>query len=254
MATLTEATVQVLKSQSEQLLSQSESEEFDTLNMGEVIGSSSEVLDLLMAEFDCLDPDDPRQKDYMDLVETVQNLKAVTDSLIVRLSELSEKNVSLEDEVQKMSKKIQKLEKDQQKLTVGQIAHLLDEAILTKVMKSIGVDDYKKRSIYTIFHLEKAIENQRRFGDAFHTEDERKKAREAWDNLKSDIGWEDHHFRQISQLKGFRIDSAHPDVSLEDISKAIKLVFSESRSNCHYLKPICEEFLEMLQKAREAHA
>ena len=89
------------------------------------------------------------------LTDTVYNLRLLVNVLIERLSEASQENTKLEDEVKRLNSRISKLERSEQKLIVGQMAFTIDNRILTRVMRDI--DEPKKRSMYTIEHLEKAI-------------------------------------------------------------------------------------------------
>lgn len=180
------------------------------------------------------------------LKENISSLKSAFDDLNLRVSKLTKENSELKAAMEELKSKLEKLETSQQNLIVGQIAFQIEKAVLKYVMK--GIDEPKKRAIYNINNLEKAIENNKRFADAFSKE-ERHKASCEWEMLKSQIGWEDKHYRHLKRLKDFRVDIAHPtDISEMELKEAISKVCSQDR----FLKNICEEFLSMLEKIGHA--
>ena len=225
--------------QAKRLLSESDST--SPLPM-QLVLDADRVMDYLTTVFTNLHQDDAIWKDCCyTLLDTVSNLQKVVNNLSKRMSELSDQNEKLEYELKIMKQKVHKLEVSELKLIIGQIAFLVDQDILKYVMEGIG--EPNARSIYTIYHLEDAIENKKRFKNVF-SEEERQIVRERWDTLKSDIGWKDKHYRDSEALKSLRIDSAHPQVSHEQLSEAIGKISSENK----HLKAISKEFLAMLRK------
>ena len=68
------------------------------------------------------------------------------------------------------------------------------------------IDEPKKRSMYTIEHLEK---KKAHFADAF-SDEERPFVERRWNDLKEHIGWKNKHYREYHKLKTLRVDEAHP--------------------------------------------
>ena len=94
------------------------------------------------------------------LIDTVCDLRSVVNILIAGISKL--RKDELEDEVKQLNSKVSRLERNEQKLIVGQIAHMVDNCILTHVMNGV---DHDERSVYTIQDVEKAIGKKRRYTD-----------------------------------------------------------------------------------------
>ncbi len=208
----------------------------------QLVPDANRLMDDLESEFTNLHQDDAIWKDCcFVLIETVSDLQEVVNRLGKRMSELSDQNKMLRYELEMMKEKVHKLEVSELNLIVGQIAFLVDQAILTQVMEGIG--EPKARSIYTIYHLEKAIGQKKRFVNTF-SEEERQTAQERWDTLKSDIGWKDKHYRDSDVLKSLRVNTAHPQVSHEQLREAIDKISSKDK----HLKVISKEFLEILRK------
>ena len=217
-------------------------------SMDDLIENTQTLFESVDVEF--IDNDALWRNAASDLMTTVCNLRCVTYSLIVRVTELAEKNEHVEKELEKvkrelehLKKKLQKLEKNEQKLILGQIAFMIDEAVLSHVMKGIG--DHKKLAIYTIHHLESAIGNEKRFTDTFRTENDRKTVESRWNKLKAHIGWQNKHYRDFDLLKELRLPSAHPEVTDKQLRDAIGHFCYDL-----HLKGVCEEFLEMMMKIR----
>jgi hypothetical protein len=149
-------------------------------------------------------------------------------------------------ELDDLKRRCNRLEKIEQKLIIGQIAFELDEAVLLYVFKGIG--NHKKLSVYTIHHMENAIEKEKQFTDTFSSEKERKAAEERWDKLKTHIGWQNKHYRDLDFLKDFRpsLSSAHPHITDKQLHDAI----AGFRHDLH-LKGVCEEFFEMIKKIEQ---
>ncbi len=201
----------------------------------QLVPDANRLLDDLESEITNLHQDDAIWKDCcFILIETVSDLQEVVNRLGKKMSE----QVGI---LEMMKQKVHKLEVSELNLIVGQIAFLVDQAILTHVMEGIG--EPKARSIYTIYHLEKAIGQKKRFVNTF-SEEERQTARERWDTLKSDIGWKDKHYRDSDALKSLRVNNAHPQVSHEQLREAIDKISSKDK----HLKVISKEFLEILRK------
>lgn len=125
---------------------------------------------------------------------------------------------------------------------VGQITSVFEEAVLVHVMKGIG--DHKKLAIFTIDHLEKAIDEEERFTDVFPREDDRKTTEDRWNELKADIGWEGRHYRELEMLKDKHLlPIEQSKVTTEQLHGAIDNICQDE-----HLKQVCRRFLGMLEK------
>ena len=125
---------------------------------------------------------------------------------------------------------------------VGQITSIFEETVLLRVMKGIG--DHKKLAIYTIDHLEKAIDEEVRFTNVFSKEDDRKTVEDRWNELKADIGWEERHYRDLDMLKDQRLlPTVQSEITTEQLRGAIDNIYQDE-----HLKQVCRQFLGMLEK------
>lgn len=175
----------------------------------------------------------------------IKALASETVELKAGMEALASENVELKAGVEELKVEVNKLKSNQQHLIVGQIAFLVDEAILRYVMN--GIDDPNNRWIYTISHLEKAIKREEQFADAL-SDNERETASDRWKKLKSNLGWQGKHYRSLKHLKKKCLDFAHPTVDESELKEAIdKVCFHD-----YDLKTICNEFFDMLKKIRQA--
>lgn len=174
------------------------------------------------------------------LIETVNNLRSVVGNLAASISELLGENDELEGEVKRLRKRICTLEFNEQTLIVGQIAFKVEKDILSYVME--GIAEPTIFSIYTIRDMEKGIEQEKRFEDAFNSDNERSTASKRWIHLKSVIGWKNKHYRDIRTLKSTRVDIAHPEINHEQFREAIEKVCCQDK----HLQDVSYEFLKML--------
>ena len=103
----------------------------------------------------------------------------------------------------------------------------------------------KSRSLYTVHHLDKAIKSKPKYADAL-SQDERQTAKSRWDDLKAKIMWESKHYRDLDNLKNFRLDIAHEEnVDLIKLNEFIeKASFGQDTA---HRKMICKDFLAMLK-------
>ena len=131
---------------------------------------------------------------------------------------------------------------------VGQLAFMVEEAALVHVMKGIG--DHKKLAVYTIQHLEKAIDKEERFTGVFPKEDDRKTAEDRWNELKADIGWEEGHYRVLEMLK-YQYPRDFPSVQSEVMTEQLHGAVDKVCQDEH-LKRAYRQFLEMLEKIESA--
>lgn len=241
--------LQPCHSESSRLLELSEREDnvLSVKSMDNVLEGTKAIFDTLTETFEDEEEDVIWQDAASDLINTVCNLRGVTRNLIKRVTKLEQRDGELtqtKKELEDLKRKSDRLEKTKQKLIIGQIAFELNEAVLLYVFKGIG--DHKKLSIYTIHHLESAIEKEKRFADTFSSDKERKTAEERWDKLKTHIGWQNKHYRDYDFLKGLCLSSAHPHIPDKQLQDAIT-------GFCHdpHLKGVCEEFFEMIKKIRQ---
>ena len=141
-----------------------------------------------------------------------------------RSRQLSQEHSDLRGKINQLESRVSRLEANMQKsVVVGQIAFMIEDAILTYVMK--GIADPKQRSLYTIDDLDKAIAKEPNYSDAFESEEERTLAEEQFQVLKSKIGWRNHHFRDLKRLKELRVVAAHPrQESVQEFLKMLGII------------------------------
>ena len=135
------------------------------------------------------------------------------------------------------------LERQQEELVVSQISFMVNDAVLTYVLGG----EHRQMSVYTVRHLEKAIDKAKRFSGVFCSECERKRAEERWTRLKSRVGWQDRHYRDLELLNNACLPCTHQTVpDIEQIYSVIDKLCGDDQ----HLKGVCVEFLEMLEKIK----
>ena len=100
---------------------------------------------------------------------------------------------------QQLEDKVKQKEAEKAQLLLGQLAYEVEKGIACKVLDPIAGEDH---FIYSVEGLELALEGTRRhYKEVLESEQKRKDATEAWENLKKIIKWSDELHRFISRLE-----------------------------------------------------
>ena len=182
-----------------------------------------------------------------ELVSTLSELKEATNKLLRLLNDAEaekqkqRQDISrLEKKVVCLEKKVKLLEEMEQNLVLGQLAFVVDRAILDKVLKDSGCQPAKKLHIFSIEDMEKAIDCKQHYKGVFE-ENERTCVKEHWRELQKTLNWKGKHYRCLRYLKSIRRDDAHPDSDLDKMKDAIQKEPDEE------MKSVCMEFLTMVE-------
>ena len=184
-----------------------------------------------------------------ELVSTLSELKEATNKLVSLLNNAEAERKEMRQDISRLEKTVLSLEKEvkllkqiKQNLALGQLAFLVDQALLDKVLKDSGCRTAKKLRIYSIQDMEYAL-NDRENYRVFH-EDEKIRVKECWRKLKNTLSWEGEHYRCLGYLKSLRLLDAHPPLTLDEMKDNIEKEQDEE------LKSLCLEFLTMLEKVK----
>lgn len=174
--------------------------------------------------------------------ELLQQHAELIKSIVKRLEEGDKKITDdyglLKEKVDSLEERVTQLEADRRTLMVCQLAFIIQEAVMNRVL--LG----RRRGIYTIKQLEKAVENKGRY--AIRDPTEREAARVRWEELKVKLNWTYEHSCYIDELKGQRLPKAHPEfdpaVAKKDVESGIvdvldKEMFMECLKMWEIMKP-----------------
>ena len=106
---------------------------------------------------------------------------------------------SCRQQLEDKEKLVKQKEAEKAQLLLGQLAYEVEKGIACKVLDPIAGEDH---FIYSVEGLELALEGTRRhYKEVLESEQKRKDATEAWENLKKIIKWSDELHRFISRLE-----------------------------------------------------
>ena len=187
-------------------------------------------------------------QDYcQELVSTLSELKEATNELVSLLNNAEAEKQELRQDIQRLEnkmlcleKKVKMLEKMEQNLLLGQLAFVVDRALLDKVLKDSGCRPANELYIYSIQDMEKAINGKQHYKGVFE-ETERTCVEEHWRELQNTLHWEGKHYRCLKYLKSTRRADAHPDSDLDRMKDAIQKQPDEE------MKGVCLELLTMVE-------
>ena len=86
--------------------------------------------------------------------ETVNATWGDLRDLCDRVMDIENETEELKGKVLDLEKRVQELQEDEQSLITGQIAFAVDQAVMNRVLKDIGIS---KRYLFSISGMEKAI-------------------------------------------------------------------------------------------------
>ena len=187
-------------------------------------------------------------QDYcQELVSTLFELKETTNKLVSLLNntdaekqELRQDISRLEKKVVCLEKKVKLLEEMEQNLLLGQLAFVVDRALLDKVLKDSGCRPANELHIYSIQDMEKAIDGKQHYIGVFE-ETERMSVKEHWKQLQNTLAWEGKHYRCLRYLKSTRLAEAHPEFDCGKMKDAIQKQADKE------MKGVCLELLTMVE-------
>ena len=187
-----------------------------------------------------------------ELISTLSELKGATNKLVSLLNNAEAEKQEMRQDISRLEKKMLSLEKEvrllkqiKQNLALGQLAFLVDRALLDKVLKDSGCRSAKKLHIRYIQDMEWALNDKEHYR-VFH-EDEKIRVKECWRELKKTLSWEDEHYRHLGYLKSIRLSDAHPPLTLDEMKGTIEKEQDEE------LKCFCWKFLAILEKVKPNH-
>ena len=185
------------------------------------------------------------------LYSTLSKYMELIEQLCKEVSKLRTENEDLKEfrsEVKKLKEQVEKLEKEKREesdcLMVGQLAFVVEEAIVDYVLTKV-IGPPHKFFIKSIFNMQQAINRKKNFSDVLSDDIKHKEAEKRWNDLQKKLGWKPQHFRCIEFLKADRMDTAHPKVDPSVLRAAIR-----KREGFQY-KSECEELLHMLDKIKQ---
>ena len=127
---------------------------------------------------------------------------------------------SYRQQLEEKEKLVEEKEAEKAQLLLGQFAYEVEKGIACKVLDPIAGEDH---FIYSVEGLELALEGTRRhYKEVLESEQKRKDATEAWENLKKIIKWSDKLHRFISRLElsyDSCIDLSVTDSAVKDAMK-----------------------------------
>ena len=186
---------------------------------------------------------------YVCITLTRKLISKVWEALDER-EKLSRMLDDLKRERRDLDKTCSKLDEYEQKLYAGQLACMVQEALVSKVLEvSFGGSESPKRiagqlRISTITQLQMAIDGEENYRDVF-SDELREIVERNWSKLKNALKWEGKHFRCLKILKQVRVPIAHPQVNQETMKTAVcKLPLKP------FIKETCIELIEIPSKLK----
>ena len=201
-----------------------------TANVKLIVDSVSHLFEELLVEYADQEPA------WDGLAEALVDLRDLTKKLSARVEELEDEHEELKRKISDLEKRFQELQEDEQRLITGQLAFAVDQAVMNRVLKDIGVSG---RSIFSIGDMEKAISSEEYYEDVF-TDEEKKFAEQRWNELKAQLGWKGKHYRCVKELKSPRLRG---EVDVEKMQQALTKLSLQPA-----MKAVCMEFLDMLKQ------
>ena len=181
----------------------------------------------------------------MILIDTLCELRQLTNDLIARVNEQTPVLHELKAKVSHLEEKVRKLEGDQEKLIAGQLAFMVEKEVLAKVFANSKCPSPDELMLYSIKSMEKAINCKHPYNTTF-TGEQHKLVSENWKMLKDKLGWTADHYVGVRELKEQRLGTAHPDVLLSEIQKILLKVTLSSKA-----RKVCMDFVRFITELRK---
>jgi predicted transcriptional regulator len=127
-------------------------------------------------------------------------------------------------------------------MMVGQLAHKVESKIVDHVLTEV-IGPPKELYITSLTNLQQVLNREQNFTQPLQDDEKCEEAKKRWEELRTRIGWTEHHYRCIEFLKAYRIH--HATASELDIT-VLKTTIRECATFPH--RSECEELLSMLDK------
>ena len=176
--------------------------------------------------------------------ELIECLDLKVSNLQKELSDLNNLVQDLKVQIKKLTKELEAQKGDYIQLMVGQLAFEVEKAIINEVLTEF-IGPPCEHCVFTIAHMQKALERKANFADIFKDDSTLEKAKKKWEGLQQKLGWKNLHFRYIWHLKDSRVAVAHPEFEEAVVTKAIK------EGKVDQYKEACTELLKMFKELQK---